>query len=161
MKSMTTKLALAIALAALISQQARADDKFDAAARAKAMAPWIDEQTFAVAHFDMRRMNIDEALDAIAPLNLVPADDITKMKIAGSMFRQGLIGAGVKDVYVYNAMTSGAPWLRLIAAIPLDANSNETLIRGLFGMFTVERRGDMLLVAGDRNMLAQVKTIVP
>ena len=54
------------------------------------------------------------------------------------------------------AMTSGRPYLRVFGAIPLDASGDEKAIRNLFPMFAIERRGDMLLIAGDRRMLAEV-----
>src|ERR1041385_7580990 len=58
----------------LVASVASAQDKFDAAARAKVIAPWIDEQTLAVVHVDLSRVNVDALVDQIAPLKLFPAE---------------------------------------------------------------------------------------
>lgn len=155
-----TTLAFTIWLASLVGQASGADEKFDAAARAKAIAPWIDEQTFAVAHVDLRRASVEAAADEIGALKALPAEGIAAMKMVGGMYQQRLVAAGAKDIYAFVAMTSGRPYLRVFGAIPLDVSGDEKVIRSMFPMFAAERRGDVLLIAGDRTMLAEVKANV-
>ena len=50
---------LALALLAIAVPQAAAQDKFDPAARAKAVAPLVDESTVAVLHVDTSRVSVD------------------------------------------------------------------------------------------------------
>jgi hypothetical protein len=158
-----TSLALSVALISFAARAAgtdeKAESKFDAAARAKAIAPWLDDETFAVVHIDLRHVSVDAALDAIVPLKLAPTEEIAAMKSVAGMFQSRMTAAGAQDIYAFIALTGGAPFLRVFGAIPLDASSDEKAIRSMFPMFTVERRGDMVLLAGDARMMAQVTSI--
>jgi hypothetical protein len=145
-----------IVLIALVSGAASAAEKHDFAARASLIAPWIDEQTFAVAHVDLTRVAVDSLCDQIAPLKLLSAEEIAGMKLAAGLIHQRLTAAGTKDVYVFFSLADGLLHPRVFAVIPLDAGSDEKAIGGVLAMTAVERRGDVLLVAGDRAALARL-----
>ncbi|HKD37116.1 MAG TPA: hypothetical protein VKB78_09955, partial [Pirellulales bacterium] len=104
-----TSLTLSIALVSLAARAPGADEKaeskFDSAARAKAIAPWLDDETFAVVHIDLRRVSVDANLDTIAPLKLAPAEEIAAMKAISGMFQSRLKAAGANDIYAFIAMT--------------------------------------------------------
>jgi hypothetical protein len=55
------RLPLALLLVALVAQLAQAQVKFDPAARAKAVAPYIDDMTVAVVHVDVSRLDLAAA----------------------------------------------------------------------------------------------------
>jgi hypothetical protein len=152
----TIAVATLLAPLALISGPARAEDKFDAAARAKLIAPWIDEQTLAVAHVDLARVAVDSLFDQIATLKMLSAEEIAGMKLAAGLIHQRLTAAGTKDVYVFFSLADGLLHPRVFAVIPLDAGSDEKAIGRVLAMTAVERRGDVLLVAGDRDALTRL-----
>ena len=150
-----------VGLIALHSGAARAADKSDSAARAKLITPWIDEQTLAVAHVDLTRVAIDSLFDQIAPLKLLSAEEIAGIKLAAGLIHQRLTAAGAKDVYVFFSLADGLLRPRVFAVIPLDAGSDEKAIGGVLVMASVERRGEVLLVAGDRGALARLEHPTP
>ncbi|HEV3415676.1 MAG TPA: DUF1559 domain-containing protein [Pirellulales bacterium] len=132
-------------------------DTFDPSNRVKIIAPLIDEQTLAVAHLDLTRVAVDPLFDQAVSLQLVSTEEATVMKIAAGAVRQRLIGAGVKEVYAFFTLSGGLRQAKPFAAIPLDAASDEKAIRGIVGMVAAtERRGDLLLIAPDRDTLARL-----
>ncbi len=143
-------------LVAVSNATASADDKFDSASQAKIIAPWIDEQTLVIAHVDLRRVSADAVLEQLAPLKLHSAEELTAMKAIAGMFQQALITAGVKDGYVMLSLSDGIMRPRAFGVIPLAADSNDTAVRTLLSMDAVERRGDVLLVAADRQVLHRI-----
>jgi prepilin-type processing-associated H-X9-DG protein len=160
-----TSITLSIVLVSLAIRSPGADEKaenkLDAAARAQAIAPWLDDETFAVVHIDLRRVSVGATLDAVAPLKLAPAEELAAIKAVAGMYQSRLTAAGAKDIYAFIGLAGGPPFLRVFGAIPLDAGSDEKAIRSMFPIYAVERRGDLLLIAGNRNMLAEVTGNTP
>jgi prepilin-type processing-associated H-X9-DG protein len=146
-----------VGLIVLVSTAVRAEDKFDAAARAKLIAPWIDEQTFAIAHIDLKRVSIESLIDQLSAVKLFSPEEIAGLKLAAGLIHQRLTGAGVKDGYVVFSLADGVLRPRIFAVIPIDAGSEEKAIRGILPIPAIERRGDVLLVAGDRDALARLE----
>ncbi len=146
---------------------AHGEGKFDPAARAKIIAPWIDEQTLAVAHLDLARLSVEPVLDRIAPLAPGTKAELTEIKQQAVAIQQQLVRAGAKDVYVLFTLTGvWPPWASaqlfqgpphpvdaahvvhrpsLFAVIPLAPGSDDA-IRAVLPNCGVERRGDVLVV---------------
>ncbi len=77
-----------------------ADDKFDPAAQARFVAPYIDEQTFLIAHVDFTRIKIDSAVNTLCRLLPDDKDDILQSKAEVQKRIDSFIQAGGKDMYL-------------------------------------------------------------
>jgi uncharacterized protein DUF1559 len=69
----------------------------------EAIAPFLDGQTIAVGHLDMRKVDLQAALDFFAkdvPADLLPAAQRAEVVAKGTDVKDKLIKAGCSDVYV-------------------------------------------------------------
>jgi hypothetical protein len=137
-------------------------EPFDAAARAKVIAPLLDGQTFAVAHVDVTRVSLDPLCDEL--LRLVPdAKDVIaagKSQLGSTL--AAFLRAGGKDIYVVFTFAAGLREAPLVGAIPLYPRSDEKAIWATLGRHLVcERRGEMLLVAEGREALQRTAGLTP
>jgi hypothetical protein len=136
-------------------------DKPDAGARAKIVAPLVDEQTFFVARLDLGRMALDTLLDEKLPRLLFDFDGGAQLKEQATVFRKRLLDSGVKEVYIVFTLAGGLRRPLPFAAIPLAAGSDEKAIRAALPMLAAERRGDVLLMAADRDPLTRLAAMKP
>src|SRR5436305_52779 len=85
---------LVLALPATAGEKA-----FDADARAKVVAPFLDDQTLAVAHVDLTRVDVGALVDKLAEAGKVDrkiiAEDMTGMRLGLAAF----ITAGAREMY--------------------------------------------------------------
>jgi hypothetical protein len=139
----------------------RGQDKPDSEARAKVIAPLIDDQTLAVAHVDLTRISVDAIFDEAASLQLVPADEAAAGKMLAGMFHKRLVDAGVKDLYALFTLSEGFHEARPFFAIPLAAGSDENAIRAILPIAVAERQGDVLVLAANHNTLARLAAMKP
>jgi hypothetical protein len=84
----------------LTASATQADEKFDPAAQARIVAPYIDEQTFLIAHVNFTRIKIDSAVDTLGRLLPDDKDDILQSKAMVQQTIDTFIQAGGKDVYI-------------------------------------------------------------
>jgi hypothetical protein len=113
---MRTRLLYAVLLVTCIfAGTIRAQEKFDPAMRAKTIAPFIDEQTFLVAHVDATRVNVEATFDQYLKLlppdlrETIPADEIEAAKKAVSEPQERFLKAGGKDAYVVSSIADIPP----------------------------------------------------
>jgi hypothetical protein len=90
--SLVTALALALALPAPSADTA-------AEARAGAIAPFLDEQTVAVARLDLARVDGDALATALADLGAVDADEGKDIRAGAGRWLGALTKAGARDLY--------------------------------------------------------------
>jgi hypothetical protein len=159
MKEFVTAISVGILL--LGAGAASGQDKPDAVARAKIVAPLIDEQTSFVARLDLGRIALDTLLDEKLPRLLFDFDGGAQLKEQATVFRTWLLDAGVKDVYIVFTLAGGLRRPLPFAAIPLAAGSDEKAIRAALPMLAAERRGDVLLMAADHDTLARLAAMKP
>lgn len=149
-------------VAGLLTSAAPADEKFDPAARAKVVAPFIQTQTAAVVHVDLSRVAINPLFETLVRLNPGAADDLQKFKagLAGTV--GGLAQQGVRDVYlVFSAtFTPPQPPLGLLVLKPgLDAASVRAAVPGFKA--ATKQVGNVLVCAEREEMLAQIESLPP
>ena len=77
----------------------RAEPPFDAAARAKAIAPFIDEQTVAVVHVDLARVEIDLLLDKLVQLAPEVTDGVEEKRADIKRGHTAFLQAGARELY--------------------------------------------------------------
>jgi hypothetical protein len=97
MKLLTCWTCLVALLAASVVSGAEA--KFDAAARAKAAGPIVNDETAVVGHADLSRMTVEEILDFLTSLVPNTLGEIRKSQQQLQGWRDALLQVGVKDVY--------------------------------------------------------------
>ena len=77
----------------------RAESPSSATARAKAIAPFIDEQTVAVVHVDLTRIEIDPILDKLVELVPAAQQDIETRRGVDKRALAGFLEAGATEFY--------------------------------------------------------------
>jgi hypothetical protein len=138
------------AIALFTFSTSNAEEKFDPAARAKTIAPFIDEQTIAVVHIDIARFKLDTLFDK--QIQLVPAlkEDILQEKIRDVPQADAFIKAGGKDVYgvIRDPTLMGASYF---IVIPVGPQADERAIteNDMFKGLIFKRSGDLLLGGPD------------
>jgi hypothetical protein len=135
---------------------ATAQEKFDPAARAKVVAPLIDDQTVAVLHVDLARMPVDalfaKALEILPELEYGLAGP--RKDIGRSLKElESVVG---KELYVVLSMADvglSAPTVPLIA-MPLKPDADEKAIAKVFEYPNVAKKrvGNFLVIAAPETM---------
>jgi hypothetical protein len=92
--------ALAILTAAAALSALAADPpKFDAAAATKMLAPFLDEQTVAVARFEAAGIDVDAAADKLAKYVGASEDEVRQIRRVARDFQARFTRAGGQDLY--------------------------------------------------------------
>jgi len=130
MKPLTCCMSAIVLLAA--SAAAYADAKSDAAARAKAVAPFVEAETAIVAHVDLTRVDLSAAVDFAARTTYPtpPPNEIAEAKKKeATKGLQGAIQAGAKEFYV--VVTPGNQgWMpKVFAVVPMPAGADVASFR--------------------------------
>ena len=89
---------MALALLGLVSQLA-AQDKFDPAARAAKVAPFVDAQTVVVQHADLTRATPAAAFDLLAQVLPQANEQLEGPRQASEALYSQLVQAGARDIY--------------------------------------------------------------
>jgi hypothetical protein len=152
---------LAFSALFLMSAAASAETKFDPAARARTIAPYLDPQTAVVAHVDVTRIKVDPLFDFLGRLVPEMKEELADLqaKLSGQLTQ--FAGAGGKDIYL--VFTLGRPLFQepVFTVVPLAPGTGEKGLGALFQNSVMERRGDALLLAKRREILDWLKTLKP
>jgi hypothetical protein len=118
-------------LAVASANRAFADEpRFDAKARAQAIAPYLDEQTVVVAHMDVSGLNLDAILSTIRDTTKSDADDMAALKMLSAPWIADFTNAGAKDLYVVFSLADfpGTPFV----IVPRSEGTNADVLVRLF-----------------------------
>jgi len=127
-----TVIALTVLLlaASLVMGQGR---RFDPAARAKEIAPFIDDQAVVVGHVDLTRLNLKAAFPIIARMAKLTDDnddrDLDSARALLEKFAADMVAAGATHAYAVISIAD-IPSDPLIV-VPLRPDANARAIRGL------------------------------
>ena len=129
MKPLTCCMCAIVLLAA--SAAAYADAKSDAAARAKAVAPFVEAETAIVAHVDLTRVYPSAAVDFAARTTYPtpPPNEIAEAKKEATKGLQGAIQAGVKEFYVVVTLDNQGWMPKMLAVVPMPAAADVASFR--------------------------------
>src|SRR5262249_46674095 len=83
---------------AFVSTAFADEQKFDAEARARAIAPYVTEQTIALVHIDITRLNVDALVGKLVQLTGRHASDFEPVK--HQAWINDFTKAGGKDIYL-------------------------------------------------------------
>lgn len=157
-----SQIVLPALVAGLLVSAAGAAEKFDPAARAKVVAPYIETQTAAVVHVDLSRVAVDPLFETLAGLNPAAAEDLQKVKAGFAGAVGGLTKLGVRDLYLVFSTTFAPPQppLGLLVLKPgLDAASVRAAVPGFKA--ATKQVGNVLLFAEREEILAQLGSLPP
>jgi hypothetical protein len=117
-----SRIAVLLLALTLAVPAAGGEKKLDADARAKAIAPYLDDQTIAVAHVDMTRVDPDALAAKLAELTKDKREEVVKQM---AQLRSGIAAfkqAGGKDVFFVFSLAD-MPELPF-AVVPLTAGAD-------------------------------------
>jgi len=138
-------------------------EKFDPAARAKTIAPFIDEQTILVMHAELARVKIGRLCDELVEWLPEIKEEIDLPKMAAAGVLSSFVQAGGKDVYVLLSLAdvSVAPphQLPLTFIVPLPAGSDGKAMASVLGAIPLEAKQRIggVFFAGSRAALERAK----
>ena len=152
-----------IVLGTFFAATVQAEDEFDPAARAKVIAPFIDEQTLGVIHVDLARVQVDPLFEQLGKILPLAKEDFAKNRAEAREAQAKVVRAGVKDVYGVITQTRLYRSLPSFVVIPLPPGSDEQAIRATFpGNSKSERVGDVLVSGPDvPESRAQLRGMAP
>src|SRR6516162_5396365 len=106
------------------------EPKFDAKARAQAIAPYLDEQTVVVAHIDVSVLNLDAILAAIPGVSKRDADELAALKTNVAPWLADFTNAGAKELYIVFSLADyrGTPFV----IVPTSERTNADVLVRLF-----------------------------
>ncbi len=141
----------------------QAEQGFDPAARAKAVAPFIDDQTVAVVHVDLTRIDIDALTDAVVKLVPEAQHDIEEGRAEVKQAHAGVLKAGARELYVVVSLADlprrGLCWI-IPHAEAVNADALMAHLPSLSRDETMEPlKGSLFL--GHRQTLERLKTLEP
>jgi Protein of unknown function (DUF1559) len=176
---MSRFIALAFAATVLALPATAAEPKFDAEACAKAVAPFLDDQTFAVLHVDLTSLDVDALITKAAAVAKMEAGAIAPLRKDLTSTVKTLTDIGAHDFYVVVSLAD-VPEHSPFVVIPLPAvHANEldaktTELRGklkgapLLGSLhfdlttAVSTRGwETALIGGDKTTLKRRNGLQP
>jgi hypothetical protein len=127
MKPLTCCASLFILLTA--SAFVHAETKFDAAARAKAIAPFIEEETAVVGHVDLARVQLDPLFVMLARLVPAAPGEFDRAKKEAAKSLDAAKQVGVNEAYCV-VTPGGQGWQPdIFWVIPVASGSDESRVR--------------------------------
>jgi hypothetical protein len=160
-------LALALALAAPVIA---ADNKFDPDARARFLAPYLDDQTIAVGHVDVTRIDLEATLAKLAEVSKLDAKQLALPKQLLAGWLAGFTKAGGKAIYAVVSLAD-LPDPPLVV-VPLEQGADGRALAALLSFAlpgagpnkmpfeAAEQRGQAV-VAGSKAVLERFRTLQP
>src|SRR5262245_31698774 len=125
------------------------EKKIDAEARAKVVAPCIDDQTLAIARIDLARFDMDTIVAQVLALGKIEAADVAAARQHLSDWLAGLKMGGAKELYVVVSLAD-LPGQMPFLVIPLTEGSDGKKLAGLlrgdsFEGFHLEKIGPVMV----------------
>jgi len=149
---------LVLALLAMALPPATAQEKFDPAARAKVVAPLIDEQTVAVLHVDTSRMPVDAMLAKAWGILPGLEHELGRARKDVNLWLKELAPIAGKELYVVvSTADMGGSWFWYaprITLVSLKPGVDEKAIAKALDAPDVAKKriGDFLLIAPPKTM---------
>jgi hypothetical protein len=168
---MSRFIALALAATVLALPANAADHKFDAEACAKAVAPYLDDQTVAVLHVNLTALDVDALLNKAAALAKIDAGAMKGSRKEATAAVKAWTGAGAHDFYVVVSLAD-VPEHQPFVVFPLapgkelEKNANFEKLKSVlvrddpFHLHHFEPIGDAL-VGGDEATLKRLHDLKP
>jgi hypothetical protein len=140
----------------LASAQAKPLPKPEAEARAKTLAPFLDDETIAIAHVDLARVDVDQLVAFIE--TSAPGGRLGELAPVAKALAAQITEAGGRDIYLVVSLAD-VPERTPFVLAPLGKRANaDRLTEALANLPLAARQriGDVL-VAGDRETLERLQ----
>src|SRR6516164_11160585 len=108
-------------LLALAAPSFADEKKFDAEARAKAVAPYLDDQTVGVGHVDLTRIDADATAAKIIEYTKLKEEEIAGPRKEVGDWLAVWKKAGVREIYVVVSLAD-IPGLPPFVAVPMEGD---------------------------------------
>jgi hypothetical protein len=118
----------AVVLTLAVALPAAAAEKFDAESRARAIAPFMDEQTVIVAHVDLARIDADALWNWVAEVGRLEAKEVEELRRDSGVWLADLTRAGGKELYVVVSLAD-LPIEPPLVIVPLAAGADAGSVR--------------------------------
>src|SRR5262249_26805489 len=147
-----------IPAAALLVPAAVGQEKADAEARARAVAPFLDPLTLAVVRLDLARLDADALIEALSSLGKAEAKDLAapRRQLRGQL--AALNKLGVRELYLVLGLNDRTGPSFVVVPRPAGADDQAVgaAVAALVQVEGVERHGPVLVVgrAAARQPLA-------
>jgi hypothetical protein len=141
------------------------DKKFDADTRAKAVAPFLDDQTIVVVHADLTRMDVDAIAAKLTEYARPFEEHLAEAKRELGDWLGAWTKAGIRDMYVVVSLAD-VPGQPPLLVIPLEGDSDGKAIVEAMSRskhlehFKFEKIGSAVVAGGPRTM-ARLKNLKP
>jgi hypothetical protein len=151
----------------VLAGPAAADDKGVAEARAKAIAPYLDDQVFAVAHVDVSRFKVDTTLAKLAELGKLDAAEVQPLKKMLSFWLGGFTRAKGKEIYfVFSLADIGldADSVTPFALVPVEEGADAKALARLLslaGFTSAELPRGPMVFGGSKKALRRLRGLKP
>jgi prepilin-type processing-associated H-X9-DG protein len=118
----------------------------------KIIAPYVDDQTFLVAHVDVSRVDVEVVAKYLEALG---AEDVNQAKDIAALAKSKFLKAGGKDLYVL--MNWARPMHEFLVVVPIGKEGGRQLVRAAETMGAAKDEvaflvGDEALVAGPKKL---------
>jgi len=158
------RLLLTVCLAAtsVVALPAAGQPKFDAAAAARLLAPFLDEQAFAIARIDAAGIDVDAAADKLAKYTGQPDEDVRKIRRVARDFQARFTRAGGHEFYAIFSVADlprPGPFVLAPAAGRADAAALKEALADL-NMETTDVIGGVAF-AGSTRTRDRLRALVP
>ena len=151
------KIAPFLVTLALALPAAAADN---AEARARAIAPFLDEQTIAIFHVDLTRVDVPAIMNKVREVGKLKKKDFAREEQELRAQVTGLIEAGARDLYVVFTLADFPPHEPGFIVVPLEGKTDAKAIGKALKVEHFERLGRAAVGAEERT-LKRLRTLKP
>lgn len=143
-----------------------AEEKSAAAGPASMIAPFLDEQAFAVARVDLTRLRLEPLFDELARLVPESKDDTAELRAQLSGDLAALVQAGAREIYAVATLNASGSYNRLpvtaFLVVPLGPEAREAAVRAVFPFpDEAKQRIGNALVMGEPQTLKRLAGMKP
>jgi hypothetical protein len=140
----------------LFASPAVADNKEDGEKLARIVAPFVDDQTFAIVHVDLPRLDIGPVFDQIKKFG-APDKELMALEVSAKAIIQQMAKDGLKHAFVVVSLADLPDSLPLFV-VPLGGDADDKALRMFValmdggGTVKFEKRDGLLLVGPERAL---------
>jgi Protein of unknown function (DUF1559) len=135
---------------------------FDAAAAAKLVAPFLDEQTIAVARFDLAAIDVDAAANKLATYTGQAADEIAEPRRLARDFQARFTKAGGRELYLVFSIAD-LPRHGPFVLAPAGAGANAAALKNVLGDLRLDTTDVIggIAFAGGKDARERLRGLTP
>jgi len=160
---MRTLKTCVLVLLVLAAAAAAAQEKFDPTARAKTIAPFVDQQAVGVLRVDLTRVALEPLLAKLGELIPESRENLAEARLKAGPALAAFMKAGGKDVYYVLTFAGGRGIPLPVVVVPLHGGADEKRLLAVIPEASggAERIGDALVFPGGPGEIDRIRRIQP